>query len=223
MAKSNDIKSKEKNSREMRFFKKLTAVPYLLIFLALLMPFATVSCTGANLVPKKVETQDSTAQDVPQVETTETVLMEPSIYKLIMGVNMEEDMSEVGRSELKKFEKSGFLAALKKQTPDYPQLPPMSVLWVVLLGVLLAAAFALLTPLGSITMGMLTMVAMWGALAQIGQLSGTVGVPVIKVEPGIGLYAATFMIFFGTAMNLATIIRPIVLELKARRKAKKAS
>lgn len=221
MSKNNDIKGQEKKPKEMKLFKKLTAIPYLLIFFALLMPFATVSCTGANLTPKKVEGQDS-VQMIPQVEKTETVLMELSLYKLISGVNLEEDMSEVGATELKRFEKSGFLTALKARTPDYPQLPPMSFLWVILLGIVLSAVFALFTPLGSITLGMLTWVAMWGALAQLGEVSGAVGVPILKVEPGIGLYAATFMIFFGTAMNLASIIRPIVVELKARRAAKKA-
>lgn len=205
----------------MRFFKKLTAIPYLLVFFALLMPFATVSCTGANLTQKKVESQDSTVQTVPQVEKMESVLMEPSLYKLMTGVNLEEDMSEAGAAELKRFEKSGFLTALKARTPDYPQLPPMNFLWVILLGVVLSAVFAMFTPLGSITLGMLTWVAMWAALAQFGEVTGAVGVPILKVEPGIGLYAATFMIFFGTAMNLASIIRPIVMEVKAKRMAKK--
>lgn len=222
MSKSNEVRENEKKSKEMRLFKKLTAVPYLLIFFALLLPFATVSCTGANFTPKKVDTQDGKVQEIPQVEKMETVLMEPTLYKLMTGVNLEEDMSEVGATELKRFEKSGFLSALKARTPDYPQLPPMSFLWVILIGIILSAAFALFTPLGSITLGMLTWVAMWGALAKFGEVSGAIGVPILKVEPGIGLYAATFMIFFGTAMNLASIIRPIVVELKARKAAKNA-
>lgn len=44
------------------------------------------------------------------------------------------------------------------------------------------------------------------------------GIPLLKVEPGPGIHAASFMILIGTAMNLASIIRPIVEEIKARRK-----
>lgn len=222
MSKNNEVKSSKETPKEMKFFKKLTAIPYLLVFFALLMPFATVSCTGANLTPKKEESQDSTVRDVPHVEKMESVLMEPTLYKLMMGLNLEEEMSEVGAAELKRFEKSGFLSALKARTPSYPLLPPMNFLWVILIGIILSAAFAFYTPLGSITLGMLTWVSMWAALAQFGEVTGAVGVPIIKVEPGIGLYAATFMIFFGTAMNLASIIRPIVLELKARRATRNA-
>ena len=35
----------KKSSKEMSLFKKLTALPYLLVFLALLMPLANVSCS----------------------------------------------------------------------------------------------------------------------------------------------------------------------------------
>jgi hypothetical protein len=34
-----------KDSKEFKFFKKLAAVPYLLVLLALLMPLANVSCS----------------------------------------------------------------------------------------------------------------------------------------------------------------------------------
>jgi hypothetical protein len=70
-------------------------------------------------------------------------------------------------------------------------------------------------------MGMLTMVSLWFFLSKLGQINSAMGVSLLKVEPGIGIHAASFMILIGTAMNLATIIRPIVEELKARRAAKK--
>jgi hypothetical protein len=40
----------------------------------------------------------------------------------------------------------------------------------------------------------------------------------LKVDPGVGIYAASALILIGSAMNLAVIIRPIVEEVKARRK-----
>jgi hypothetical protein len=45
---------------------------------------------------------------------------------------------------------------------------------------------------------------------------------VLQAEPGHGIYAASVLILIGTAMNLAAIIRPIVVEVKAKRAAKKA-
>lgn len=210
---------KANSSREMRFFKKITAIPYVLVLLALLMPLATVSCTGANIVKNEVAAEG--AQPQGSVEMVETVLIEPSIYQLAMGVNLSEGMTEAGQKELKKFEKGGLVALLKSQAPEFPKMPPMNFLLVILVGALLAGVFALFTPLGSITMGMLTMVCMSYAVAQINSFGDALNLPVIKVAPGIGFYAAEALILIGTAMNLATIIRPIIAEYKARKAAKK--
>lgn len=211
----------------MSFFKKVTAIPYLLVFLALLMPLMNVSCTGVNVDQSKMAavtsaTGDSSAAAPAAIEVKETVLLEANIYQLASGVNLDEQMSEEGLVHLRKMENSPAINTMKSRLPEYPKLPSMQFLWVILLGALLAAAFALVTPLGSITLGMLTMVAMWGALAKMGEVVSSLGIPMLKAEPGIGLYAATFMIFFGTAMNFVSIIRPIVMELKYRRQAKKS-
>lgn len=228
MAKSKDASKNlyvpdEHEKKVMGLFRKLTAIPYLLVFLALLMPFATVSCTGANVAQKKAATQDSTAvQAVPEVEMTQTVLLEASLYQFIKGVNLEEQMTPEGLQQLKKLEGGPMIAAIKAQSPEYPKMPGIPGFCVILVGVFLCALFAQFTPLGSIALSMLTWISLWGALTLVGKSVGELfGAPIIKVEPGIGIYAATFMLFFGTAMNFATIIRPIVMEVKARRKAKK--
>jgi len=192
-------KSKPVVSREMKFFKKITAIPYLLVILALLMPLANVSCND------------------------DKVIAEPTLYELAQGLDLEVALQDPALGLLKKMETGNpkAMEKFKETMPNFPKLEPMPVLYVILLGAILAAAFALLTPLGSITLGMLTMVASWAFLAQLSQLNAAMGIPLLKVEPGVGIHAASALILIGTAMNLASIVRPIVEEIKARRKAKK--
>lgn len=186
-------------SREMKFFKKITAIPYLLVILALLMPLANVSCND------------------------DKVIAEPNLYEVANGLDLEEALQEPALGMLKKMETGNpkAMEKFKETMPNFPKLEPMPALYAILIGAILSAAFALLTPLGSITLGMLTMVASWALLAQLSQLNAAMGIPLLKVEPGIGIHAASALILIGTAMNMASIIRPIVDEIKARRAAKK--
>ncbi len=189
----------EKNGRELRFFKKITAIPYLLVILALLMPLANVSCND------------------------DKVIAEPNVYELASGLDLETSLQEPALGILKKMQ-TGNPTAMEKfreTMPNFPKMEPMPFLYAIVIGTVLAAIFAWFTPLGSITLGMLTMVAMWAFLAQLGQINSAMGIPLLKVEPGIGIHAASALILIGTAMNLASIIRPIVVEIKERRANKK--
>ena len=183
----------------MKLFKKLTAIPYLLVLLALLMPMANVSCND------------------------EVVVAEPSLYKVAMGMDLEKELQEPALGILKKMQNGNPTAMEKfRQTmPDFPKMQPVPFLYAILIGAALAGFFAWITPLGSIAVGMLTMVSMWFFLAQLGRLNAALGVPLLKVEPGVGIQAASLMIIIGTAMNLASIIRPIVDEFREKRAAKK--
>ena len=109
----------------------------------------------------------------------------------------------------------------RQTMPHFPKMEPLPFLYAIVIGTILAGLFAWLTPLGSITMGMLTMVSMWFFLSRLAQINFAMGVPLLQVEPGPGIHAASFLILIGTAMNLASIIRPIVEEIKAKRAAKK--
>ena len=191
-------KSAEKNGA-MKLFKKLTAIPYLLVLLALLMPMANVSCND------------------------EVVVAEPSLYKVAMGMDLEKELQEPALGILKKMQNGNPTAMEKfRQTmPDFPKMQPVPFLYAILIGAALAGFFAWITPLGSIAVGMLTMVSMWFFLAQLGRLNAALGVPLLKVEPGVGIQAASLMIIIGTAMNLASIIRPIVDDFREKRAAKK--
>ena len=191
-----DNKAPVEGAREMRFFKRITAIPYLLVIFALLMPLANVSCND------------------------EKVIAEPTLYELAAGLDLEKSLQEPALGVLKKMQ-TGNPTAMEKfreTMPDFPKLVPYTFLYVILLGAVFAALMAWFTPLGSIAVGMLTMVSMWFFLAQLGQVNVAMGIPLLKVEPGIGIHAASTLILIGTAMNLATIARPIIMELKARRK-----
>lgn len=188
-----------RNSREMKLFKRLTSIPYLLVIFALLMPLANVSCND------------------------DQVIAEPSVYELASGLDLHDALKEPALGMLVKMEQGNpkALDRFREAMPNFPKVEPMPQLYVLLLGAVLAAVFAWFTPLGSIAMGMLTMVSMGAFLAQLAKLSSMVSIPMLKVDPGIGLDAATILIFIGTAMNLTTIIRPIVDEVKDRRAKKK--
>ena len=188
-----------KGAKEMRLFKKLTAIPYLLVIFALMMPFANVSCS----------------EDV--------VVAEPTLYQVAAGLDLEQELKEPALGIMKKME-SGNPTAMQKfrQTmPDFPKMEPLPFLYAIVAGAVLAGLFAWISPLGSIAMGMLTFVSMWFFLSKLGQVNSAMGIPLLHVDPGPGIHAASFMILIGTAMNLASIIRPIVDEIKARRAAKK--
>ena len=188
-----------KGAKEMRLFKKLTAIPYLLVIFALMMPFANVSCS----------------EDV--------VVAEPTLYQVAAGLDLEQELKEPALGIMKKME-SGNPTAMQKfrQTmPNFPKMEPLPFLYAIVAGAVLAGLFAWISPLGSIAMGMLTFVSMWFFLSQLGQVNSAMGIPLLHVDPGPGIHAASFMILIGTAMNLASIIRPIVDEIKARRAAKK--
>lgn len=188
-----------KGAKEMRLFKKLTAIPYLLVIFALMMPFANVSCS----------------EDV--------VVAEPTLYQVAAGLDLEQELKEPVLGIMKKME-SGNPTAMQKfrQTmPNFPKMEPLPFLYAIVAGAVLAGLFAWISPLGSIAMGMLTFVSMWFFLSKLGQVNSAMGIPLLHVDPGPGIHAASFMILIGTAMNLASIIRPIVDEIKARRAAKK--
>ncbi len=196
---SDNTTKKNKDEKAFSLFKKITALPYLLVIFALLMPLANVSCSE------------------------DKVIAAPNVYELASGLDLEQSLKEPALGLLKKME-AGNPAAIEKfrvNMPNFPKLEPMPALYAILLGAFLAAVFAWISPLGSIAMGMLTMVAMGAFFMKITEILSNMGIPLLSVGTGLGYSAAVILIFIGTAMNLATIIRPIVIELKARRAQKK--
>ena len=186
-----------------RLFQRLVGLPYLLAILGLLMPLANVSCT-------------------------DQVIAEPSMYEIALGLDLGTELKEPATSLLKKMEEGNprSIERFKDFIPNFPNMEPMLHLFGIVAALLLAAVFALLAPfgyyasLGSLALGMLSMFSLWAVLSQIGALCNTIGMNVLRVDPGVGIYCASVLILIGTAMNLACIARPIIDDLRAKRSAK---
>ena len=69
----------KKSSKEMSLFKKLTALPYLLVFLALLMPLANVSCS---------------------VKEDSKPIAEATFYQIASGVDLEKSLSDAALGQM---------------------------------------------------------------------------------------------------------------------------
>ena len=189
-----------KNDTRFKFFRRIISAPYLLALLGLLLPLMNVSCA-------------------------EKVIAEPSFYEIATGIDLREALQEPAKGYLLKMEKDNpkALDRFRTSMPNFPKLQPMPVLFGIVAALVLAAVFAWFTPLGSLTLGILAMCALWALLAQMGEICANIGMQVLQAEPGHGIYAASVLILNGTAMNLAAIIRPIVVEVKAKRAAKKVA
>lgn len=183
-----------KSDKRFMFFRRIISAPYLLALLGLLLPLMNVSCT-------------------------EKVIAEPSFYEIATGIDLREALKEPAKGYLLKMEKDNpkALDRFRTSMSEFPKLQPMPVLFGIVAAIVLAAVFAWFTPLGSLTLGILAMCALWALLAQMGSICANIGMQVLQVEPGHGIYAASVLILIGTAMNLAAIIRPIVVEVKAKR------
>ncbi len=190
-------------NKYFRFFQRLVGLPYLLAILGLLMPLASVSCT-------------------------EQVIAEPSMYEIALGLDLGTELKEPATSLLKKMEGGNprSIERFKDFIPNFPKMEPMLHLFGIAAALFLAAVFALLAPLGyyaslgSLALGMLSMFSLWAVLSQIGALCNAIGMNVLRVDPGVGIYCASVLILIGTAMNLACIARPIIDDLRAKRSAK---
>ena len=190
-------------NKYFRFFQKLVGLPYLLSILGLLMPLASVSCT-------------------------DQVIAEPSMYEIALGLDLGTELKEPATSLLKKMEEGNprSIERFKDFIPNFPKMEPMLHLFGIAAALFLAAVFALLAPLGyyaslgSLALGVLSMFSLWAVLSQIGALCNAIGMNVLRVDPGVGIYCASVLILIGTAMNLACIARPIIDDLRAKRSAK---
>lgn len=194
----------KKSSKEMSLFKKLTALPYLLVFLALLMPLANVSCS---------------------VKEDSKPIAEATFYQIASGVDLDKSLKDPALGQLHRIVKENpkTLDRFKMQMPNFPKMEPVKHLYGILAAIFLAALFSWFVPLASTVMGLLSMVSLWSLLMKLSQLGNELGIPLLKVEAGIGLYCASFLILIGTAMNIATMVRPVVSARRARKKKPKTS
>ena len=192
----------KKSSKEMSLFKKLTALPYLLVFLALLMPLANVSCS---------------------VKENDKPIAEATFYQIASGIDLDKSLNDPALGQMHRIVKEipKTLDRFKMQMPNFPKMEPIRHLYGILAAIFLAALFSWFVPLASTVMGLLSMVSLWSLLMKLSQLGNELGIPLLKVEGGIGLYCASFLILIGTAMNIATMVRPAVVARRERKKKSK--
>lgn len=188
----------QKNDVRFKFFRRIISAPYLLALVALFLPLMNVSCA-------------------------EKVIAEPSFYELAVGLDLREALKEPAKGYLLKMEKENpkSLDRFKQSIPQFPELNAVPALFGVVAALVLAAVFAWITPLGSLTLGILAMTSLWVFISKMAQICGNMGMQVLAVDPSYGIYAASILILIGTAMNLAAIARPILVEVKAKRAAKR--
>ena len=163
------------------------------------------------------------------VSCTDQVIAEPSMYEIALGYDLGTELKEPGAGLLKRMQEGNprSIERFKDFIPNFPKMEPMYHLFGIVGALVIAAIFAFIAPfgyyasLGSLAMGMLSMFSLWAVLSQIGGLCNSIGMNVLKVEPGVGLYCADTLILIGTAMNLACIARPIIDDLRAKRANKK--
>ncbi|MBR2094229.1 MAG: hypothetical protein IJ908_01205 [Fibrobacter sp.] len=193
----------KKSSKEMSLFKKLTALPYMLVFLALLMPLANVSCS---------------------VKENDKPIAEATFYQIASGIDLDKSLNDPALGQMHRIVKENpkTLDRFKMQMPNFPKMEPIRHLYGILAAIFLAALFSWFVPLASTVMGLLSMVSLWSLLMKLSQLGNELGIPLLKVEGGIGLYCASFLILIGTAMNIATMVRPAVVARRERKKKSKA-
>lgn len=187
----------------MSLFKKLTSLPYMLVFLALLMPLANVSCS---------------------VKENDKPIAEATFYQIASGIDLDKSLNDHALGQMHRIVKENpkTLDRFKMQMPNFPKMEPIRHLYGILAAIFLAALFSWFVPLASTVMGLLSMVSLWSLLMKLSQLGNELGIPLLKVEGGIGLYCASFLILIGTAMNIATMVRPAVVARRERKKKSKA-
>ncbi len=185
--------------KELTFFKRITAIPYLLVFLALLMPLVNVSCSADE-------------NDVKSIA-------EPTLYQFASGLDLEQSLKEPALGHLHRMIDGNprAMEKFKMRIPNFPKMEPIKHLYGILIAVFLAAIFSWFTPLGSVAMGMLSMFSLWALSSRLAQLSVGLGIPLLKVEPGIGLYCASFLLIIGTAMNISTMVRAFKASMNEKR------
>lgn len=117
--------------KQYKLFQRLIAVPYALIFVAFLLPLASVSCM-------------------------DKVVAQPNAYSLSMGVNLTKALDAQTIRTLDEIQKNG-----DESMKIPMRTEPMPVLFILFAGVFAAALFAFLTPVGTLAMGVADLLVLW--------------------------------------------------------------
>ena len=111
-----------KSDKEKNLFKKLTALPYLLVLLALLMPLANVSCSAKD-------------DSKPIAQMT--------LYQIAAGVNLGDAIESSALKQMNRMVKENpkVLDHFKTQMPNFPKMEPVHHLYGIIAAVIFLFTF----------------------------------------------------------------------------------
>ncbi len=164
--------------RNSRILQRLTAFPFLLIFLAFLFPLVNISCS-------------------------EKVVADPNAYELISGVTPETFLGEKEKKVVEEMKKNEPRISEFFEQP----VETTAVIVPVIVAVALAALCAFLSPVGSLAMALAAFVSLWVFIYNLSVTIQTEHYDFLMVKPAVGAYCITFLLIIGIAMNLTVIIR----------------
>lgn len=164
--------------KNVKIFQKLTAFPFLLIFLAFFFPLVNVSCA-------------------------EKVVADPNVYELVSGVTPETFLGDREKSVVEEMKTN---EPRMREFFEQP-ISTSAVIIPLIVAVALAAVCAFLTPVGSLAMALAAFVSLWVFVYNLSVTVQTEHYDFLTVEPAVGAYCISFLLMIGIAMNLTFIIR----------------
>lgn len=180
----------------IKLFRRVTSLPLLLSFLALLMPLVVFSCAP-----------------IPNTNEPGEKIASFNAYELARGISLQE-------VRLENEHLNNLLSGMEKMNPRaYERLSsverPNYVLWGIFAGILLSSIFAWWTPLGSLVMALCSFASLWFFIEKIGSGVSQMGAFIVT-SPGHGAFAASALLIISMAMNLSTIVRSMRSEKKEK-------
>lgn len=163
--------------KNLKLFERLAAFPNALILLAFLFPLVNISCSEVNVAS-------------------------PNAYELARGVTPEALLDDKDLEVAHEMEKN---EPRMKEFLGQPILTSRVIIPIVI-EVVLAVAFAFVSPIGSLAMGVAAFVSLWVFLVNLSATVQRENYGFLTVEPAVGAYCITFLLAIGIAMNLAAII-----------------
>lgn len=166
------------NKERLKLFQKLTAFPFLLIFIAFLFPLVNISCS-------------------------EKVIADPNLYELVSGVTPETFLDGKERSAVEEMKANE--PQLKEFFEQ--QISTTTIVIPILVAVVLAILCAFWTPVGSLAFALAAFVSLWVFIYNLSMTIQTQHYDFLTVSPAVGAWCATFLLMIGIAMNLTVIIQ----------------
>ncbi|NLO23205.1 MAG: hypothetical protein GX116_02585 [Fibrobacter sp.] len=162
----------------LQLFQKFIPLPFLLALVSFLFPLFTLSCS-------------------------EKTIIEPNAYELAMGLDLNKHFNEEEQKIALAINQKAESSLLQNDT----KLIAYPVFYGLFAAILLAALFALLSPIGSLALGVASLITLWFILYKQITHIHQIATGVLQIKPHIGAYSVSFFLIMGIAMSIAFLIR----------------